>query len=439
MTRAAQPPDECHSDRAASSLSPLRGLRGHGRVAVGLCLCGMFLTTGCGEEASRPGDPAPTDAGGLGPETFCQVDVDCPGGACVAGRCRDRERDLGPGLADLGAERDQGGRDQGAGDLGSQQRDLGGGASDGGPGPRDGATLDEGAACEFDTDCPLPLICGRSGRCIPQCLSDRDCGEGESCHNGGCRAPGGGCLDPSECLPGEICHLRRCRPAPECLVSGECPEGQRCVDGQCEAGGDEPDGGVEPDGGQPGCDPRAGGYGEVCECPDQCRSALCLGIEVMGRSPTCTSECSLMAPCPGIDLCLALGDGQRVCVSNDAGLECRGAFECIFACLSDPRGGASCTVPCEDASGCPQSWGCAAVLSDVGVQRMCLPAGGMCSGAAQCPGGRCLPYQPGDPVGFCTLDCRDARDCPGGWSCCAVQDGYGDWQRVCYDGPTCPF
>ncbi|MBM4319642.1 MAG: hypothetical protein FJ125_06710 [Deltaproteobacteria bacterium] len=373
----------------------------------------------------------------------CQRDEQCVPGICRGGLCRPadggRPGDLGREQVDAAGDGTVGPGDGGAGDLGRTRTD-GAGMVDG------GLPSDVGTPCTFDTDCPIPFICGRRGVCIPQCVEDRDCPADQLCHQGGCRAPGGACLAAADCLPGEICHLRRCRPEPECLLAGDCPAGQRCVDGSCtvdsqvDAGTPPgPDGG----GGDPLCPPRGGRYGEACDCAEQCQSGLCLDTGLLARAPVCTKSCSLRDPCPGIDLCAPLGDGAQVCVTNDAGLPCRGEFECLVACMSLPgTDQAACTVPCEGSRNCPQGWGCGPVLTDQGVLRICLPAGGFCLRGSMCAGQRCLPHQPGDGFGFCTLDCRNALDCPAGWSCCAVvdQDEWGNLLlvRVCYDGPVCP-
>lgn len=421
------------SPRCPDSSARARGRRSGTHPACWplLLLACLPTAVGCEGERSPLGSPG-LEAHDAGWGRPCQRDRDCLPGACRAGICHP------PGDGGLPA------------DLGRDPVDAASDGDDTGPTIRDaaaadGAAADGGPACRYDTDCPIPFICSRRGECIPQCVEDRDCPQGQLCHHGGCRSPGGPCLEAQECLPGEVCHLRRCRPEPECMLAGDCPDGQRCLDGTCQPGGAAPDAGVEPrpDAGDddPLCPPRPGVYGELCHCAAQCSSGLCLDTGLVGRAPSCTATCSLRDPCPGIDLCVPLGDGSQVCVTNDTGLACRGGFECLAYCLTDPATGqASCTVPCESSQGCPQGWGCGSVLTDLGVQRICLPAGAACLGAMMCAGQRCLPWQPGDSFGFCTLDCRNALDCPAGWACCAVYDPDLDGLvRVCYDGPVCPF
>ena len=396
-----------------------------------LILLVLLLPLFCAQQRSPAGGASFVDSGVTEGE-FCHRNLDCPGGRCEAGICF--YPDAARPRADGGQESEDGGLTSGDADgRDARPRDVG---------HADAGRADSGPDCIFDTDCPIPHICGRDGTCIPECVEERDCPDDQVCHRGGCRAPGGPCLESGDCLGGEVCHLRRCRPEPDCLFSDQCEPGQRCVDGQCVDLG--PDAGTGPpleDGGvDPGCEPRQGRYGDLCECPEQCATELCLDVAVLDWQPVCTSECGVRAPCPGIDLCMPVGDGRQVCVPNDSGRPCRGGFDCVFYCLSDPRGGATCSTPCDNASQCPQSWGCGPVMSDTGPQRLCLPAGGVCSASAECPGQRCLPRSPGSLVGFCTLDCRDARDCPAGWSCCAVYDPVlNALVRICYDGPVCPI
>lgn len=406
----------------------LRGLLVLSAV-LGLTVCGCP-----GDESAAPGGGA-SDLGGFGPPQTCSLDEECPGGACVGGLCSYPDSGRPP---DLGSDdsRDAGGDLGVVADLGAPL-DVGRDAQapvDSGPAADQGAP-DAGPECVFDTDCPMPFICSRAGTCIPECVEDRDCEAGWVCHQGGCRAPGGGCAAHGDCLPGEICHLGICKPEPQCILSDDCPAGQRCVDGECAP--EAPDAGVDPV--EPECEPAAGSYGEVCECASQCSSELCLDIGLVDRPARCTDRCD-QRPCPGIDLCMTMADGTPVCVPNDAGLACRGGFECTFFCLTDPQQGSMCTIPCDGSDRCPQGWGCGPVGTDAGVQYVCLPAGTLCSAANQCAGQRCLPQQAGDPVGFCTHDCRNALDCPGAWSCCAVYDpALGDLARVCYNGPVCPL
>ena len=42
-------------------------------------------------------------------------------------------------------------------------------------------------ACDRNSDCPVPLICGPRGTCLVECLSERDCRAGEICMDGTCR------------------------------------------------------------------------------------------------------------------------------------------------------------------------------------------------------------------------------------------------------------
>lgn len=58
-----------------------------------------------------------------------------------------------------------------------------GGASAGGEAGAPGSDPVSGIgdACNYDSDCLLPLVCGPSGLCQPECVKDRDCPAGEVC------------------------------------------------------------------------------------------------------------------------------------------------------------------------------------------------------------------------------------------------------------------
>jgi len=309
-------------------------------------------------------------------------------------------------------------------------------ASDSGPGTEDAPPAPDAAPpeCVLNSDCPVRQVC-RSGACGPECREDRDCEEpGELCHSDLCQGPGAHCLGGAGCLVGELCFRGRCKGAPVCIFEADCEPGEDCVNGDCveqvaEGEGEDP------------CPARAGVYGDDCDCAAQCGNGLCLGTANPGGG-VCTRACQNDGQCPGIDVCAPLG-GASFCAPNDSGEQCDGPEECnLGLCINNPAQQESvCGVPCPDHTKCPQAMGCGAVLTAQGnVVWACVPVGGDCDRAADCPTNRCLPELPDDQNGYCTNDCRPENpggDCVLGAACCGVLGPNGMPVAICVRG-GCP-
>lgn len=82
-------------------------------------------------------------------------------------------------------------------------------------------------ACEKDSHCPEGEFCVNN--LCQQCRDYRDCGEGESCHDGACRPPGY-CTVNADCGGGQVCRDSVCGP---CLSSDDCGPDGACVNGAC--------------------------------------------------------------------------------------------------------------------------------------------------------------------------------------------------------------
>ncbi len=93
--------------------------------------------------------------------------------------------------------------------------------------------LDEGDACEVNTECVAPLVC-RFERCRPQCRETRDCEVGRTCvididtGFGACQLlTETECILASDCPGALVCSFRRCTNA--CGSNRDCPGGAACV------------------------------------------------------------------------------------------------------------------------------------------------------------------------------------------------------------------
>ncbi len=167
--------------------------------------------------------------------------------------------------------------------------------------------------CATNSQCEAPLVC-LFGQCTNACNDDRDCPSGAACvDDGGERA----CVDMSErecelnsdCLnPLFICaNDHRCRV--ECITDRDCRDGERCRD-DLEASpicapGDPEDGGVDggaPDGSVPDGGPADGG---VSATPAWL--TLAAGLE-----HTCATRSTGATACWGANDRAQLGDGTTV-------------------------------------------------------------------------------------------------------------------------------
>ena len=100
----------------------------------------------------------------------------------------------------------------------------------------------EGAPCTYFSDCAGVLLC-REQICVPECRADKDCSEGSACREGRCALDGSqpkACDYNSDCLTdegidvGERCLRGRC--LCQCVEDRDCGKGQVCDDCGCVAG-----------------------------------------------------------------------------------------------------------------------------------------------------------------------------------------------------------
>ncbi len=134
--------------------------------------------------------------------------------------------------------------------------------------------------CDYNSDCANPLIC-RSGRCLPQCRTDRDCAAGERCSDDG------RCLGKVVSLPdGSVVPLGYGDP---CMVNSNCTRspGLQCLFGQC---------------------------GYECLTALDCNPAY--------------NECCLANHCNTGFVCLPPDGGPRDAGADDAGARCTTDLDC---------------------------------------------------------------------------------------------------------------
>jgi len=100
---------------------------------------------------------------------------------------------------------------------------------------------EDGDACASDADCADGYVCDSADTetCIPACEFGSDCGEGEVCLvNGHCVRPADGpgtpCFFDSDCNGNELCSDETNLCVPACVEDADCGEGQTCqADGHC--------------------------------------------------------------------------------------------------------------------------------------------------------------------------------------------------------------
>ena len=298
--------------------------------------------------------------------------------------------------------------------------------------PNDMCTPDNGA------DCP--------GTCQPatggECTSDEECPP--------LRAPCSVCADGEALCPKTFCDGGRCvaeypscPQPPGCVSDADCGSGQTCVlppDGMCDpatgapgcGGLCVPETGPRPCGGADGatCPPGyecSGAAGEACQ-PDA--NGSCAGICVPDVPPACHTADDCVSPQP----CTTCPDGTPSCEQA----ECLNGM-CVLKhpLCSDPgrcTSDAECAVP-QSCNTCPNgTYSCAQGQCRNGA---CIafyppcPEPNTCGGAA---GISCLP-------GFTCVD-SDGDDCDpnqGGADCTGVCRRE-DEPRKCgsFTGETCP-
>ncbi len=106
-------------------------------------------------------------------------------------------------------------------------------------------------ACDSTEDCKDGLACVNK-QCV-QCAKDADCGDGQTCESGACKAkpecekdldcPDGGvcqagackpCQSDSECGVGGSCKAGACERAKPCKLDDDCADDEDCIDGLCQ-------------------------------------------------------------------------------------------------------------------------------------------------------------------------------------------------------------
>ncbi len=166
--------------------------------------------------------------------------------------------------------------------------------------------LPQEVACTYNTDCPPNLLCAANGGCHPQCLTQRDCVAGQLCAQGACALPAqvsdaGNLIVPptvdagtttqcaysSECSGSLVCKSGQC--LPECKSDRDCRASELCVlpEGRCDVRAG------------PAID-AGSGSGRQCllnsDCPKE---------EVCGLDGRCRYQCVEARDCPPGDCCYA--------------------------------------------------------------------------------------------------------------------------------------
>lgn len=306
---------------------------------------------------------------------------------------------------------------------------------------------------------------------LPDCYTDRDCGNGLTCDQGQCIQP---CTASAVCEGEGECHgvyqrtldqwsvTPRCEADPICdckNAADTCVETdgvKACVSLQagCSFRGCDPGYECVPTAGSSSCVCSGGDCGPSCDSNNQCTSRSC----EKGRCER--------AACEKNDDC----DGSTVCVVDAAGhgsCELAGNLELRQACTSSSScrsghcslvdGSNTCQVSCTQNNDCDDDEKCArdasyeasgggtcVAESICGDNNQPLISGGVvvcgssekCSTDVDCPSpGTCLLGQCTCPAGTCEQSCDDADDCAPGLVCI---DDTCSLRRACSDNDDCP-
>jgi len=171
----------------------------------------------------------------------------------------------------------------------------------------------------------------------PECATDDDCAEGETCNaDGECEAAivEPDCTTDDDCAEGEVCTEAGVCEAevvePDCTTDDDCAEGEVCTEaGVCEAEVVEPD----------------------CTTDDDCAEG-----EVCTEAGVCEMDVE-----PPMGACLNEADGAIL--GPDEGEAAKAAAtDCAMGCIAEPdlEGIVACANPCvidatgltEDCAGC---------------------------------------------------------------------------------------
>ncbi len=178
-------------------------------------------------------------------------------------------------------------------------------------------------SCENDA-CPDQLHCDSGSQTCVDCLSTVDCAAGSACLNGGCQ-PASVCHDVKGCRPGTVCDLARAA-CVECLGEGDCATGERCVDQRCSA--------------------RCSGHGD-CSDGLRCDPLLSLCVECVAASDCAQAQhcsggrCLLDTCVAGAGSCDAMGQAVQMC--NAAGDRVLPQYCGKHASCEGEAGAAACT------------------------------------------------------------------------------------------------
>jgi len=298
---------------------------------------------------------------------------------------------------------------------------------------------DASSDCSINSDCKAGETCVK-GQCVVQCREQRDCPSGHVCSVGRCEPHfGGNCSKDEDCLNGQLClsgvcqlsdatsndtpsndtttadtvqdsthdtsldpapdtspdlvgdtHVDSTTPPTDTFVQDTPPADTQDTFVQDTLLADETDG---------GCTPRAGVYGEVCECSQQCSSGLCIGNPISGVG-MCTVTCVNRTNCRnGLDACI--NAGTKVCAPDDTGSPCstngiNNPTLCVYqTCLSAAGANAVpqdfCSIACNTAADCKANHSCSPMVcnnvNDSGFLQ-CIPTAmpwEPCPGQTTCP------------------------------------------------------
>lgn len=89
--------------------------------------------------------------------------------------------------------------------------------------------------CDSDKDCKEGETCVNK-KCV-QCADDGDCQDGEKCVSGGCETDPLMCSSDDDCQDGEECIDGGCKQAPKgtpCDVDTDCADDEDCIEGTCQ-------------------------------------------------------------------------------------------------------------------------------------------------------------------------------------------------------------
>lgn len=208
-----------------------------------------------------------------------------------------------------------------------------------------------------DDEAGLCYLYPTEGVCSP------DCGRGEECVDGECRAS---CSD-GLCAVGEVCGFWGCLPAGSCTSRsclGEkcrsdeaCGPLSRCEEGVCTAG--------------------LVAWGDACTGSRDCADGACVG-------GVCQPDCERDDGCAPYGSCVASDEGTaRGCVSSgryESGMRCAEGEDCASRICIFTAKPSVCTSRCSDAAQCPADWSCGSVDGEqVCVPPSYQPAGGACA------------------------------------------------------------